>query len=78
MGNKGGANLSRTVEHQNESSRLLAKAFPEYVAIRTKKNGSLWNEERLDVSINWKKFLPQGELKYIPKNEMEGLYGISI
>jgi len=67
-GYKGGCSETRTVEAQSESAKQLCKEFPGYVDLKIKNNG-LWDEERLDCTIDWKRFLPEGEEPYIPAEE---------
>lgn len=67
-GYRGGGSTIRTVENQSHSAKELVKNFPGFVELKVKSNG-LWDEERLDCKISWKKFLEEGELPYIPAEE---------
>jgi hypothetical protein len=67
-GYKGGCQATRTVQEQESAAKELVKIFPGSVELKHKENG-IWNEPRLDCKINWKGFLKEGELKYLPKEE---------
>lgn len=67
-GYKGGCATTRTAGGQSNVARALVKRFPERVSLKVKNNG-MWAEERLDCSIDWKGFLPEGEEKFLPSEE---------
>lgn len=67
-GYRGGCSITRTVNLQEEAAKLLTQAFPEAVTLKMKENG-LWSERRLDCSIKWKHYLPEGEQGWIPLQE---------
>lgn len=67
-GYKGGCSITRTVELQTEAAELLQKEFPNHVSLKWKEDG-VWNVRRKDCKINWKKFLDEGEVKYMPASQ---------
>ncbi|NIU83378.1 MAG: hypothetical protein GWN64_07825, partial [Candidatus Thorarchaeota archaeon] len=68
---KGGCSEYRTPELQSEAAKRLAGAFPDNVSLRVKQGTGAWKDKRLDVTIQWKKFLQDDELPYVPKEEMK-------
>lgn len=54
----GGCSLYRTLDAQNQGSRMLKKAFPDFVTL-CKKNNDHWNgigkEDRIETIVYWKK-----------------------
>lgn len=67
-GYKGGCSETRTVELQEKAAHKLCERFPEHVSLKRKENG-FWDEPRYDCTILWKKFLKEGESKFIPSDE---------
>jgi len=67
-GYKGGCSITRTVELQSASAIALRDTFPNHVELKIKNNG-LWDAERLDCRISWRKFLKEGESNFIPTEE---------
>lgn len=63
-GYKGGCSVTRTVDNQSFSARILQQHFPYHVELKVKEDG-YWDEKRLDCKIDWKKFLPEESEKYL-------------
>lgn len=72
---KGGCSITRNSENQSLSAEALMLEFPNLVSLKWKEDG-LWGVRRKDCKINWKKFLSEKELKYLPKEEGLKLFGI--
>lgn len=66
----GGVSLFRTADTFNKSAISLKKEYPDFVTLVEKSTGG-YKEKRLDCKIAWKKFLPPGAKKYIPKEEID-------
>ena len=69
-GYKGGCSITRTPELQGEAARKLREAFPSHVFLKWKEDG-VWGVRRMDCTIRWKKFLPEGHDHFLPM--LEGL-----
>lgn len=70
-GNSGGCHDYRTLQLKEESAIRLSEEFPESVKVQRKENGSLINVRSLNYYLN------KGELKYIPKEEVLPLLGVT-
>ena len=67
-GQPGGCTVFRTAELVSEAAKAIHRNFPQVVELKIKDNG-IWDVPRWDCTIYLKKYLDEGELKYVPLEE---------
>jgi len=65
----GGCHSYRTVDKESKASEFIHKCFPHHTELVDKPSGYSGQFIK-DITVKWKKFLPDGCIKYVPKEDM--------